>query len=163
MTIKEIENAALAHKGVSGVHGTILHKYSQTQIKSLHIEIPDASSSSELHSLSEEVEEKITQRLGGKTIVRIDPTNKEHLKYEKNAETIKKITSAYRKANSIHGLRIICCEVDKWKDVFDIGLEQDTDGQKTYDIIRSITGKFNTLFPEMKTVINSKPKYVYSI
>jgi len=47
--------------------------------------------------------------------------------------------------------------------IFDIVLEQDTDEQETYDIIRSITEKFKMKFPEMKTVIKAEPKYAYSL
>lgn len=45
--------------------------------------------------------------------------------------------------------------------VFDIALEEDADEQETYDIIRSITEKFKTKFPEMKKVIKAEPKYAY--
>jgi len=161
--IKEIEELALAHEGVSGVHDIILYKYGQVHITTLHIEVSDNASASELHTLSEEVEEEITQKLGGKTVVHVDPINKNHPKYEQIAEAIKEIISRDRRINSFHDLRIVGCEVNKCKAVFDIALEQDADEQETYDIIRSISEKFKTKFPEMKTVIKAEPKYAYSL
>jgi len=111
--IKEIEELALAHEGVSGVHDIILYKYGQVHITTLHIEVSDNASASELHTLSEEVEEEITQKLGGKTVVHVDPINKNHPKYEQIAEAIKEIISRDRRINSFHDLRIVGCEVNK--------------------------------------------------
>lgn len=162
-TIKEIENLALAHEGVSGVHDVIFHKYGQTSIISLHIEVSDKDSVFELHNLSEEVEHEISRKTRGTVVVHIDPINKEHPQYEAITQTVREIISEDKRVNSFHELRIVGCKANRCNVIFDIVLEQDADEQETYDIIRLITEKFKTRFPEMKTVIKAEPKYAYSL
>jgi len=161
--IKEIENLAKAHEGVLGVHDIIFHKYGQTSVISLHIEVSDNGSVSKLHALAEQVEDTITQKIPGMAVVHVDPINKEHPQYEQIFQTINEIISEDRRVNAFHDLRIVGCDANRCNVVFDIGLEQDADEQETYDIIRSITEKFKTKFPEMKTVIKAEPKYAYSL
>jgi len=162
-TIKEIENLALDHEGVLGVHDVIFHKYGQTSVISLHIEVSDNDSASKLHSLAEQVEETINQKIPGMVVVHVDPINKDHPQYEQITQAIKEIISEDRRVNTFHDLRIVGCDANRCNVVFDIVLEQDVDEQETYDIIRSISEKFKTKFPEMKTVIKTEPKYAYSI
>ena len=162
-TIKEIENLALAYEGVSGVHDVIFHKYGQTSVISLHIEVSDNDSASNLHALAEQVEDTITEKIPGMAIVHVDPINKEHPQYEAISQAIKEIIYGDRRTNSFHDLRIVGCDANRCNVIFDIVLEQDADEQETYDIIRSITEKFKTKFPEMKTVIKAEPKYAYSL
>ncbi|MCK4824375.1 cation transporter, partial [bacterium] len=162
-TIKEIESLALAHEGVSGVHDVIFHKYGQTSIISLHIEVSDKDSAFKLHNLSEKVEQEIARKTAGTVVVHIDPINKEHPKYEAIDQTIREIISEDRRVNSFHELRIVGCDAERCNVVFDIVLEEDADDQETYDVIRFITEKFKTTFPEMKTVIKAEPKYAYSL
>ncbi|MFC1563101.1 cation diffusion facilitator family transporter [candidate division KSB1 bacterium] len=162
-TIKEIERMSRAHEGVLGVHDIIFHKYGQTNIISLHIEVSDKEAISKLHMLSETIENEITQKMGGTVIVHIDPINREHPKYEDIAQTIKEIISEDNRVNSFHELRIVGCDANKCNVVFDIALEQDVDEQEIYDIIRSIQEKFKDRFPEMRTIIKAEPKYAYNI
>ena len=161
--IKEIEKLANAYEGVLGVHDIIYHKYGQTIIISLHIEVSDKESAFKLHELSEAVEDEIGQKIGGTVTAHIDPLNKEHPQYEAIAQTIKEIISEDRRVNSFHDLRIIGCDVDKCRSVFDIALEEDADEQESYDIIRSIQEKLKDEFPEMKTAIKAEPKFAYNL
>ena len=160
--IKEIETLAKAHEGVLGVHDVIFHKYGQTSIISLHIEVSDKDSVFELHNLSEEVEQEISRKTGGTVVAHIDPINKEHPQYEAITKTVGEIISEDKRVNSFHDLRIIGCKANRCNVVFDIVLEQDADEQETYDIIRLIKEKFKIEFPEMKTIIKAEPKYAYS-
>lgn len=162
-TLKEIEKIAKTHPGVLGVHDIIFHKYGQTGVISLHIEVSDKESALKLHELSEAVEEEIGRKIGGMVIAHIDPLNKEHPKYEAIAQMIKEIISGDRRVNSFHDLRIVGCDVDKYKVVFDIALEEDADEQESYDIIRYVQEKFKDEFPEMKTVIKAEPKFAYNL
>jgi len=162
-TIKEIENLAMDHEGVLGVHDVIFHKYGQTSVISLHIEVSDSGSAFELHALAEQVEETINQKIPGMVVVHVDPINKDHPQYEQISQAIKEIISDDGRANAFHDLRIVGCDANRCNVVFDIVLEQDADEQETYDIIRSITEKFKTKFPEMKIVIKTEPKYAYSL
>ncbi len=162
-TIKEIEELAMTHEGVLGVHDIIFHKYGQTSVISLHIEVSDNESAFKLHDLAEQVEDTITQKIPGMAVVHVDPLNKDHPQYEQITRAIKDIISEDRRVSAFHDLRIVGCNANRCNVVFDIVLEQDADEQETHDIIHSITEKFKTEFPEMKTVIKAEPKYAYNI
>jgi cation diffusion facilitator family transporter len=160
--IKEIETLTKAHEGVLGVHDVIIHKYGQTCIISLHIEVSDKDPVFELHNLSEEVEQEIARKKGGTVVAHIDPINKEHPQYEVIIKTVGEIISQDKRVNSFHDLRIVGCKANRCNVVFDIVLEQEADEQETYDIIRLIKEKIKTEFPEMKIIIKAEPKYAYS-
>jgi len=162
-TIKEIEKLALTHEGVSGVHDVIFHKYGRTSIISLHIEVSDNDTASRLHALAEQVEDTITRKIPGMAVVHVDPINRDHPQYDPINQAIKEIISEEPRVNAFHDLRIVGCDANRCNVVFDIALEQDADEQETHDIIRSISEKFKTKFPEMKTVIKAEPKYAYSL
>jgi len=161
-TLKEIETLATAHAGVQGIHDIISHRYGQTSIISLHIEVSDKESALKLHALAEAVEETITAKTHGMVIVHIDPINKEHPQYESIAQTIKKIISQDSRVDSFHELRIVGQHADKCNVVFDIALAQNADVRQTSDIIHSIQAKFNQQFPQMKLFIKAEPKFVYN-
>jgi cation diffusion facilitator family transporter len=162
-TIKEIEKLAMTHEGVLGVHDIIFHKYGQTSVISLHIEVSDNESAFKLHDLAEQVEETITQKIPGMAVVHVDPLNKDHPQYEKITMAIKDIISEDIRVSAFHDLRIVGCCANRCNVVFDIVLEQDADEQETHDIINSIAEKFKTKFPEMKTVIKAEPKYACNL
>jgi len=161
-TLKEIGRIARSHAGILGVHDIIFHKYGQTSIISLHIEVSDKEDVNKLHALSEEVEDEISQKMGGMVVAHIDPVNKDHPKYEIISQAIKEIIDEDNRVNSFHELRIIGRSQDKCNIVFDIALEENADEQEIYDIIRSIRNKFKIRFPEMKTIIKAEPKYAYN-
>ena len=162
-TLKQIESLARTHPGVLGVHDIVFHKYGQTGVISLHIEVSDKGSAFKLHELSEAVEEEIGRKIGGMVTAHIDPLNKEHPQYEAIAQRIKVIISEDQRVSSFHDLRIVGCDVDRCRVVFDIALEEDADEQESHDIVRSIQERFKDEFPEMKTVIKAEPKFAYNL
>jgi len=162
-TLLEIERTARGCDGVLGVHDIICHRYGQTNIVSLHIEVYDRLSASELHSLAEGVEEDITARTGAGVVVHIDPINKEHPQYEAIEETIRDIVSSEKKVHSFHELRIVGHKIDSCCVVFDISLQKDVDERDASDIIRSIQDRFRQKFPLMKVFIKAEPRYAYDI
>ncbi len=161
--IKEIESIAKKHDGVLGVHDIIFSDYASTRIIVLHIEVSDKKTASSLHALSEAIEEEISGRFGGTTVVHIDPINKDHPQYEAIARAIKEIISEDKRVNSFHELRIVGCGAEKCNVVFDIALREDVNEQENYDIVRSIQERFKARFPKMKTIIKAEPKYKYNL
>lgn len=161
-TIEEIARLARKHEGVLGVHEIIVHQYGQTSIISLHIEVFDKENASRLHELSEAIEDEIGRKMNGKVVVHVDPINKEHPEYDVIEQTIRKIISEDNRVHSFHELRIVGCDVNRCKVIFDIALEENADEQETYDVIHYIQERFKKRFPEMKTVIKAEPKYAYT-
>jgi len=162
-TIMEIDRLAKTFDGVLGVHDIIYHKYGQTIIVSLHIEVSDKGSAFDLHALSETVEEAIGEKIGGVVIVHIDPINMDHPQYHAIEREIEEIVSIDQRVASFHDLRIIGCALEKCSAVFDIVLEKDADEQDRYDIVSAIRERVAEKFPGMKTAIRVDPSFVYSV
>lgn len=156
--IQEVENLAMQHSGVLGVHEIIIHTYGRVRMISLHLEVSDKSSAYELHRLSEEVEEIIAKKLRAQVVAHIDPINKDHPLYEETSRVISDIISKDQKVSSFHDLRIVGTDPGISKAVFNIVLEGDVDAQERYDIIRSIREQFAQSFPKMKIVIKAELK-----
>lgn len=160
--LKEIEDLAKKHDGVFGVHDIICHRYGNTNIISLHIEVSDKESAFDLHDLSELVEDTISRKMPGITIVHVDPLNKDHPRYGVIEQAIRDITQEDERVHSFHDLRIVGCKSDRCNVLFDIVLEQDADQQESYDIVQSIRKQFGARFPEMRSVVKAEPRYAYS-
>ena len=161
-TLKEIETLAMMTPGVTGVHDIIFHAYGQTSVVSLHLEVSDKESAVKLHDLSADVEERLAVRLGGHIITHIDPINKEHPQYETVVGVINEIISDDRRVQSFHDLRIVGCELNRCKAVFDIVLDDAAGEQESGDIVRAIRAGFCNRFPEMTPVIKVDPKFSYA-
>ncbi|HIJ19434.1 MAG TPA: cation diffusion facilitator family transporter [Deltaproteobacteria bacterium] len=161
-TIMEIEGIASAFEGVQGVHDIIYHKYGQTVIVSLHIEVSDKASAFELHALSEAVEERIGQKFGGTVIAHVDPINMDHPEYHAIERKIAEIISKEQRVRSFHDLRIIGCSLGKCSAVFDIVLEKEEGEKERYDIVRFVSKRVREEFPGMKTVIKVDPRFAYT-
>ncbi len=157
--IREIEDLAMQHSGVLGVHEIIIHTYGLVRMISLHLEVSDKSSAYELHRLSEEVEESISKKLKAQVIAHIDPVNKDHPFYDQISQSITDITSRDKRISSFHDLRIVGADPGMSKAIFDIVLEEDYDEQERYDIIWNTRVKFMQKFPHMKVVIKAEPKF----
>ncbi len=161
--IRRVERLASQYKEVLGVHDIIFHRYGQMNIVSLHIEVSDKEDISNLHQVSEQIEEDISKEMKGMVVVHIDPINKDHPRYPEIFNAIAKIISEDGRVNSFHELRIVGRDRDKCNVIFDIALEADADESEVYDIIRFIRLKFKAMFPKMNVVIKAEPKYVYNL
>jgi len=162
-TVQQIERIASSHEGVLGVHDIICHRYGQTGIVSLHIEVSDKETPLDLHALSEEVEEAIVAQMGGMATVHIDPINKEHPLYNEIVQAIKEIVNEDNRMASFHDLRIVGSQERKFKVIFDIVLTGDSDEREIHNIAQSIQEKLKPQFPKMKAIIKADPMYAYSV
>ena len=162
-TLKNIEEIAKNHNGVLGIHDIIYHKYGQTSVVSMHIEVSDKETASRLHEISESVEEEITQKMGGMVVVHIDPINKEHPHYELIYTAIKEIISQNGHINSFHELRIVGQDLRKCTIIFDLSLKGSVSEQEIHDIIYFVENQLKSKFPDIKTAIKAEPTYVHNL
>ncbi|MDP8212957.1 MAG: cation diffusion facilitator family transporter [Candidatus Zapsychrus exili] len=161
--LKEIENIARANDKVLGIHDIIYHKYGQTNIVSLHIEVSDKGNVNELHEISENIEENIAKKIKGIVVVHIDPINKDHPRYEEISNAIKETILEDDRVDSFHELRIVGRNIKKCNAVFDISLEESMCETKSKVIADSVRKRLKNKFPDMKFIIKTEPKYVYNI
>ena len=161
--IEEIEKLARISDRVLGVHDIIFHKYGQTSVISLHIEVSDKESAFQLHELSESVEEHISKKTKGVVVAHIDPINREHPKYDEIAKVIDQIVKKDKRIHGFHDLRIVGGDISKCNVIFEISLKQDIDEKEKNDIISSTKKKFKHIFPQKKVIIKVDPKYAYTV
>ena len=158
--IHKIECMARAHDKVFGVHDIIFHKYGQTKIISLHIEVSDKESVSVLHAVSDEIEQKIGRDMGAVVVVHIDPVNNSHPRYQQIYDVISAIVRADKRIDSFHELRIVGADKDSCNVIFDVVLKDNVDEYYACDIISSIRKAFNQAFPYMKLIVKLESKYI---
>lgn len=161
--LREIGTIAMKHPEVTGVHDIIYHKYGQTSIISFHMEVSDKGNISDLHFLSEAIEDEIAERMGGMVVAHIDPVNKDHPRYQEVYHAIDNIIAEDNMVSTFHELRIVGQDENRFNAVFDIGLEENAGEHETCDIVRAIREKLKEQFPDMRTIIKAEPKYVYNV
>ncbi len=162
-TLTRIETIAMEFEGVYGVHDIIVHKYGQTKIISLHIEVSDKEDVNKLHDLSEKVEEAIANKLEGVVVVHIDPVNRDHPKYEEIKNFVDQIIMGDKRIKNYHELRIIGLSLEKCTVVFDIALNEDVELKKKYKIVKDLYQRFKEKYPLMKVSVKVEPRFVYSL
>lgn len=161
--VQKIEEIAKSCEGVYGVHDVIVHQYGQECLVSFHIEVSDDETPAKLHDISEAVELKTGEEINGTIVVHVDPLNKNYERYSEIESAIQKMVSEDNRTISFHDLRIVECDNNICKVVFDIVLDYGVDEQEEYDIKQLLKEKFTARFPEMGLVIKSEPTFAYNM
>jgi len=162
-TVRRFEKTARSHEGVLGVHDVICHRYGQTSIISLHIEVSDKATAMDLHALSERVEEELAGIFGSMMVVHIDPINPDHPYYGRIREALDEIVAGEPRAAGFHELRIVGSGPERCNAVFDVVLAEDVPEKEGGAVVRAIREKFRSRFPDMKCVIKAEPKYAFNL
>ena len=160
--LQQIETVALSLDGVQGVHDVIVHRYGQINLISLHIEVDEDRPVLELHDLSELVEETIEKKLGGSTVVHIDPVSKSHERYTEIHDAVSELTDKNEKIAGFHDLRIIG-HGSRVKAIFDINLAENILQHETTTITRQLREGLTKRLPGVRTVIKVEPQFAYSL
>ncbi len=160
--LKKIKSLAMSIRYVTGVHDIIFHQYGKTIVVSLHIEVSAKMTAEMSHDISEAVEEKISAKTDGVVVVHVDPINNDHPQYDEILKLIENIIANDKRVESFHDLRIIGSSDEKCSVIFEIALSQDLDESSDSHIIDHITVEFNKIFPNMKIIVKTDPKYSYS-
>ena len=155
---KEIREIALATPGVRGVHDILVHRYGLMNIISLHIEVSDDETAHHLHTMSEQIEEKLSVLFPGHAIVHVDPVNRDHPNY---AEVQKIITDAVTEVDGIdrfHDLRLLGSG-KRFKIVFDISTKPNTKKEAELELEKKIVERVKEKFPQASVTMKIEPPY----
>lgn len=72
--VDEINRIVLSGKGIIGSHDLIIHDYGPSRvIGSIHAEVPDTASLKDVHTVIDELEEKLEKETGVHMVIHIDP------------------------------------------------------------------------------------------
>jgi len=159
--LRKIEGIARDVKGVKGVHDVIAHRYGQTNLISLHIEVREDRPVAELHDLSEQVEELLERQMGGSVVVHIDPLNKKHERYREISDAIGEVTAKDERIKGFHDLRIVGQKA-KVSVIFDITLSEQVNRQEREVIVEQLREAMVKRLPDVRLDIKAEPRFAYS-
>ena len=106
-TISEIKKLGMLIEGVYNIHDIIVHSYGAHRFISLHVEVREDISSSEMHIISDNVEKEISKGMNAEVVTHIDPVTLGGENIQKVREALDKITINYSVNCSIQDVRIV--------------------------------------------------------
>jgi cation diffusion facilitator family transporter len=159
--VEEIHRTAMGVEGVEGVHEVIIHRYGDRRAISLHVEVSAERPALELHSIADEVEERLSQGQRGVVVVHIDPIDRDHPHYDRVSGIIGDVVGADSRCHSFHDLRIVGTE-SKFHVLFDLAVHQPLDAREDGELAAKVTEKIQESFPGTRVVICVEPAFVRS-
>lgn len=158
--LRRIEQVAMAHEGVFGVHDVIVHGYGQLQVVSLHIEVAADEPVGKLHDLSERVEESVGNALHSHAVVHIDPVNVSHPRYAEIRAAIAAQVADLPEVSGFHDVRLVG-QGHRVNVIFDISLASPR-AQRADQIVGALRQRLRQTVADARFIIKVEPDYSYS-
>jgi len=155
---REIAAIARAESGVRDIHDILVHRYGQTNLISLHIEVSDSWSPLRLHRLSERIEERLAARFPGHAIVHVDPVNRDHPSYDRVKEIVGEVVGSNPASSSFHDLRLTGGP-NRFRAVLDVTVRAGSSAADTERLKLEVASRVKAAFPEAEVVVNVEPPY----
>ncbi len=150
--IKTIESIAFSHGEVEGVHDIIVHTYGSFRLASLHIEVSDSLHPLVAHELAEHIEDDIEKALKAKSVIHVDPVNRDYEYYGAIEEKIGIISESDDSVLSFHDLRIVG-KGDRVNIVFDIVTNRNVKKDEHGKIKKRFVNELKDSFPFIRAVV----------
>lgn len=156
--IRQVREQAMQVEGVRGVHDVVIHRYGESRFVSLHVETSDALSASDLHAISERVEEKVAPCGHGSVAVHADPVNTDHPAWAGLRLVIAQAVEATAGAKAFHDLRVVGDE-ERFNVVFDMTLDPSCADRA--GVRERVAAEVQRAYPAARVVIEVDPLYSY--
>ncbi|MBU1701783.1 MAG: cation diffusion facilitator family transporter [Candidatus Eisenbacteria bacterium] len=157
--VEDIRRTALAVDGVEGVHDIIVHRYGESEVISLHIEVDSNEDPMDLHTISEIVENRISQGKPRLVVAHIDPVNRDHPHYEAIRRLLDTAVAEDSRCESFHDLRIIG-SAEHFNVLFDIAVPSHLGKKEEHSLKAKITSLLEKRFPGIGVIIEIEPMFV---
>ncbi len=158
--LDSLKKHVLDFEVAEGIHDIIVNKYGETYIVSFHVEIDMNYSFDEAHYWSEQIEDSVDDRFKIKSIVHIDPIDKDDEEIQNIRKILKKYFQNWDVVDSFHDVRKIGKK--RVNIVFDISVKNKISGKEENQIYKDIK---NLLKQNVKNfndvVIKVEPLYAY--
>lgn len=158
--LKEIFKKASAVEGVSGVHDIIVHKYGNVNVVSLHVETSDQLTALELHTLAEQVQDRVGDGNHGTVVVHVDPVNANHPYYQKVKAIIDGVVSQEPRLDSFHDLRIVGDDMT-FRVLVDIAVNETLRDSVKSEIEESLNCSLREMYQQASIQISFEPVFAY--
>jgi len=157
LVLDEMRGLALGVEGVDAVHDLIVHRYGSLVVASAHVEVAASLDIAHGHDIAEEVERRLNERLGGWSVVHVDPVNRDHPLYEPVRRFLDEELRPVAGEPSYHDLRIVGTDSPCYV-IFDLKIGSDTPA----DLPAAIASRLRARFPRVaKVQVLLEPRYVY--
>jgi len=108
--IDQIRDIVSGVEGVLGAHDIVVHSYGHDKFVSVHVEIDAVKSTAEVHDISEEVEERILERIGAEPTVHLDPVHPNDPMVQDIQLTLTQLIQDDDRITGVHDVRIVKSE-----------------------------------------------------
>jgi len=152
--VDTINSSVIQGKYIIGTHNLKVHDYGPGRVvASIHAEVPDNANIVEIHSVINELEEKIADELGINIVIHMDPISTDIDKIGLITASVSNITKKVNENFSIQNLRV-ADEENRITVIFDLLVPQST-VQSEYENIRNlVTEKIVEYNSKFHTIIN---------
>jgi len=149
--IDEIKEIVMKEKMVQNIHDLIVHQYGEQKLLSLHMEIPANITLSEAHTIADNVENTIEERLNIYTTIHLDPVMPPSPESQKIEEIINNFIKDDKRIDSFHDLRLIG-EEDYSNLLFDLVFKCDLKSTEKKEIKNYLFDKISEVVPAIKNI-----------
>jgi len=149
--ISEIKDIVMQEKQVKNIHDLIVHQYGEQKLLSLHMEIPANLTLSEAHTIADNIENRIEEKLNIYTTIHLDPV----MPPSGESQIIEDIINNYikddKRIDSFHDLRLIG-EEDYSNLLFDLVLKRDLKSSEKNEIKKLLFNEISGVIPAVKGI-----------
>ena len=149
--INEIKDIVMQEKQVKNIHDLIVHQYGEQKLLSLHMEIPANITLSEAHTIADNIENMIEEKLNIYTTIHLDPVIPPSPESKKIESIINTYIKTDNRIDSFHDLRLIG-EKDYSNLLFDFVLKSELKTSEKKEIKNSLFVKISEIFPAIKDI-----------
>ncbi len=104
---KKIKDLVNSYDEVLGTYDLVLHEYGPSKtIGSLHVEVEDRMTASEIHALTRKITEEVYSKLGIFLTIGIYASNSSTTYFTKIKETVKNLVDSYDEILEVHGFYV---------------------------------------------------------
>ena len=160
--LDEIEQQTMGIPGVIGVHDVIIHKYGETSVISLHIEVDENLSFVEAHRIAEKVDKRLRADLDAHVTVHFDPVMERTHLYTRVELIVQEFCQQTPECESFHDLRIDG-EEDSLSVWLDLVPSPEIKKLSAKILIQQCTRYISRSFPGIKNIsVKIEPKFSIS-
>ncbi len=157
--VREIEETAMQHDGVLGIHDLVVHNYGPGKIfASMHVEVDAAVDITTSHDMVDNIEHEISKKLHISCTVHMDPINLSDPNRAPLKQILGKAIAGLDGVINFHDLRLVSGPTHT-NVVFDVAVSPDCklNGE---EITKTLSAAVSAYNPDFRTVIEFDRAYV---
>ena len=157
--VRDIEETAMQHDGVLGIHDLVVHNYGPGKIfASMHVEVDAAVDITTSHDMVDNIEHEISKKLHISCTVHMDPINLSDPNRAPLKQILGKAIAGLDGVINFHDLRLVSGPTHT-NVVFDVAVSPDCklSGE---EITKTLSAAVSAYNPDFRTVIEFDRAYV---